>query len=84
MAHSSYLKNEIATSLVLQNRRRLYLFSGRRDERRRPGMFRARPSDVLAQQRAHDARIVTSDLIEALAVLALPALLLSTLSLFLG
>lgn len=47
-------------------------------------MFRARPSDVLAQQRAHDTRIVTSDLIEALAVLALPALLLSTISLFLG
>ena len=34
------------------------------------------------QQRALDTRIVTSELIEALAVLALPALLFSSLGLF--
>lgn len=47
-------------------------------------MFRARASDGVAAQQRTDTRLVTGDLVEALAVLALPALLFSTLSLFFG
>jgi hypothetical protein len=46
------------------------------------GMFRQTSNSALAQQRARDARVVTGELVEALAVLALPALLFSSLSLF--
>ena len=47
-------------------------------------MFRQIGDGAQAQQRARDTRIVTGELIEALAVLALPALLFSSLSLFFG